>query len=105
MNTNSENNSLFRQPSTWMPLAMSLAALAMILGYVAIFGITNGTGGGDEGAPARIFQLIMLAQLPIAAYFAFKWLPKRPKQSLLVLALQAVAWIVPIATIIWLEGL
>ena len=105
MQTNSENNSLFRQPSAWMPLAMSLAALAMILGYVAMFGIANGTSGGDEGAPARIFQLIMVAQWPIAAYFAFQWLPRRPKQALLVLALQAVAWIVPIATIIWLESL
>ena len=105
MNTNSENNSLFKQPSAWIPLAMSLVALTMILGYVAMFGITNRTGGGDEGAPARIFQLIMLAQLPIAGYFAIKWLPKQPKQSLIVLALQAVAWIIPIATIMWLESL
>ena len=105
MNTNSENNSLFKQPSAWIPLAMSLVALTMILGYVAMFGITNGTGGGDEGTPARIFQLIMLAQLPIAGYFAIKWLPKQPKQSLIVLALQAVAWIIPIATIMWLESL
>jgi hypothetical protein len=47
----------------------------------------------------------MVAQLPIAGYFAIKWLPKRPIQSLIVLALQAVAWIIPIATIIWLESL
>ena len=102
MNTNSENNSLFKQPSAWIPLAMSLVALAMILGYVAIFGIVQNE---DEGTPARIFQLIMLAQLPIAGYFAIKWLPKQPKQSLMVLALQAVAWLVPIATIMWLESL
>ena len=29
--TNSENNSLFKQPSAWLPLLMSFAALAMIL--------------------------------------------------------------------------
>ena len=104
MNANSENNSLFKQPSAWIPLAMSLVALTMILGYVAINGFAS-SGNGDEGTPARIFQLIMLAQLPIAGYFAITWLPKRPKQSLIVLTLQAVAWIIPIATIMWLESL
>lgn len=102
MNTNSENSSLFKQPSAWMPLVMSLAALAMILGYVAIFGVVRNQ---DEGTPARLFQLIMVAQLPIAAYFAFKWLPKRPTQALIVLALQALGWIIPIITITWFEGL
>jgi hypothetical protein len=94
-----------KQPSAWIPIAISLAALALLVGYVAIFGITNETNDADEGAPARIFQLLMVLQLPIIAYFAIKWLPKRPKQSLLILALQAVAWIAPIATVIWLESL
>jgi len=80
---------------------MSFAALAFILGYVAIFGIVQHT---DEGTPAHIFQLIMVAQLPIIGYFAIKWLPKRPKQSLLILGLQAITWLVPIFTIIWLES-
>lgn len=102
MKKNSEDNSLLREPSAWIPFMMSLAALAMILGYVAIFGIVHQT---DEGTPAHLFQLIMLAQLPIAAYFAFKWLPKRPGPALLVLALQAVGWIIPIAAVIWFEGL
>ena len=99
---NFENDSLLRQPSAWMPLVMSLVALTMILSYVAMFGIVHHE---DEGAPAHIFQLIMLAQLPLAAYFAFKWLPKRPKQTLFVLALQAVAWIIPLVTVIWFESL
>ncbi len=102
MKNSSETNSLFKQPSAWIPFAMSFAALALILGYVAIFGIVR---HADEGGPAHIFQLIMVAQLPVAAYFALKWLPRRPKQALLVLALQAVAWIVPIAAVLWFEGL
>jgi hypothetical protein len=81
---------------------MSLAALTMILGYVAIFGIVHHE---DEGTPAHIFQLLMLMQLPVIAYFALKWLPKRPKQSLLVLALQVAAWIIPIVAVIWFESL
>lgn len=101
MSKNFDNNSLFKQPSAWLPLAMSLGAMLLIVGYVVTFGITHET---DEGAAARIFQLLMIVQLPIVAYFAFRWLPKRPKQSLLVLALQAVAWIIPIATILWLES-
>jgi len=104
MKNDSGNNLLLKQPSAWIPLIMSFAALAMILSYVAINGFAS-SGNGDEGAPARIFQLIMLAQLPIAGYFALKWLPKEPKQSLMVLALQAVAWVIPIITIIYLESL
>jgi hypothetical protein len=102
MSNTSENNSLFKQSSAWIPLVMSLAALTMILGYVAFFGIVHNQ---DEGTPARIFQLIMVAQLPVAAYFAFKWLPKRPAQALVVLTLQAVGWIIPIITVMWFESL
>ena len=97
-----QKNSLLKQPSAWIPVAMSFAALVMLLGYVAIFGIVQHE---DEGAPAHIFQLIMVTQLPIIAYFGIKWLPKRPKQSLLVLVLQAIAWIIPIVTVIWFESL
>ena len=93
---------MIKSPGAWIPIAMSLAALAMILGYVAIFGIAQNE---EEGAPARIFQLIMLAQLPIAGYFAIQWLSRRPMQTLVILTLQAIAWIIPIATVIWLESL
>jgi len=102
MNNPSENNPLFKQPSAWIPLVMSLAALTLILGYVAVFGIVHNQ---EEGIPARLFQLIMVAQLPVAAYFAFKWLPKRPTQARVVLALQAVGWIIPILTVLWFESL
>jgi hypothetical protein len=93
---------LLKQPSAWIPIMISFLALTMIIIYVAAFGIVQQE---DEGTPAHIFQLLMLMQLPIGAYFALKWLPKRPMQTLIVLALQAVAWIIPIATIIWLESL
>ena len=102
MNKNSENNLLLREPGAWIPLVMSLAALLFVLGYAAIIGIAR---QADEGTPAHIFQLVMLAQLPIAGYFGLKWLPKRPLPALLVLALQAVAWLVPIITVMWLESL
>lgn len=81
---------------------MSVAALALLLGYVGVFGIVHHE---DEGTPAHIFQLIMVAQLPIVASFGIKWLLKRPGQTLLVLALQAIAWITPILAVNWFESL
>ena len=105
MKKDPDANLLLKQPSAWLPFVMSFAALAFLLGYVAIFGISNGTDRGDEGAAARIFQLIMAAQLPIVGTFAIKWLPRRPRQSLIVLALQAAAWLIPILTVMWLESL
>jgi hypothetical protein len=102
MNTSSGTESLFKQPSSWIPVVMSFAALVIVLVYAAISGNIHHQ---DEGLPAHIFQLIMVAQLPIVAYFTFKWLPKRPAQALVVLLLQAVAWIIPVVTIIWFESL
>ena len=102
MNSISENSSLLKKPSAWIPLLMSFAALAMIVIYVTLVGVTHSE---DEGLAAHLFQIIMIAQLPVAGYFAIKWLPRQPKQSLMVLVLQAVAWIIPIVTIIWLESL
>ena len=80
---------------------MSLAALTFLIVYAAIFG----TGyHADERWPARVFQLVMLAELPIAAFFALKWVPKQPRQSMIVLTVQAIAWIIPIATVLLLES-
>lgn len=41
MKKNLENYSLIKQPSAWIPIVISLAALAFLVGYVAIFGITH----------------------------------------------------------------
>ncbi len=92
---------LLKQPSAWIPVVMSFTSLVAILGHVAINGISN---QGDEGAPARLFQLSLLVQVVIIGYFAIKWLPKNPKQSILILALQVVAALLPIALIIFLES-
>ena len=96
------DNSLLKQPGAWIPFVMSFASMMWLLGYVGYFGMSHQeiVHHEEEGAPARIFQLIMIAQLPIIAAFAVKSLPKRPRQSLLVLALQAVAWIIPIVAVI-----
>jgi len=76
---------LIRNPSAFLPVIMSFAALATVLIYVALNGVAR---QADEGAAAHIWQILMAAQLPIIAFFAIKWLPRAPRQALLVLALQ-----------------
>jgi glucan phosphoethanolaminetransferase (alkaline phosphatase superfamily) len=85
-----------KQPSAWLPLALSLAALALVLGHAAMFGVVH---EADEGTAAHVFQLLMVAQVPIVIYFALKWLPRLPRATLLVLALQAGAALAAIAAV------
>jgi hypothetical protein len=93
------NVSLIKQPSAMLPMAMSLAALALVLGHAAIHGVVH---EADEGAAAHIFQLLMAAQVPFVAYFALKWLPRVPGTTLGVLALQAGAALAAFAAVYWL---
>lgn len=95
---------LLRKPSAWLPLALSLFALLFILAYVAMFGVQAPAAGQDEGTPARIFQLLMVVQLPIMLYFGLRWLPQQPKQIALILAAQVAVWFIPIFTILWFES-
>jgi len=41
----------------------------------------------------------MAAQLPVVAYFAIAWLPRIPRQAVMVLALQVAAVIANLATV------
>ena len=65
---------------------MSLVVILTELTFFARFGVVH---EADEGAAAHIFQILMAGQLPILAFFAIKWLPRFPRQALLVMALQA----------------
>jgi len=82
------NASLMKQPSAFLPMAMSLAALALVLRHVAIFGVVR---EADEGTAAHLWQLLMAGQVPVVAYFALKWLPRARGKALRVLTLQFVA--------------
>ena len=81
-------SALLRQPTAFLPIAMSLAALSLVVFHVARFGIAR---QADEGASAHLWQLLMAGQLPIIAAFAIRWLPRSPRQALFVLAIQFVA--------------
>jgi hypothetical protein len=95
------SGSPMQQPSAWIPIAMSLAALAMTLSYVAIVGVAA-AHQPDEGAVAHMFQVLMAGQMPFIAFFAVKWLLRAPRQALQVLALQAGAALAALAPVYWL---
>jgi hypothetical protein len=71
-----------------MPLGEQVAVVA---------GATRGAGRGI----AR-WQLSMAGQLPLLLFFAIKWLPRAPKQTLYVLALQAGAVLAAMAPVYFL---
>lgn len=97
---------IMKKPSAFLPLAMSLTALAM-LGSAYIFALSTGHGGlvrqPDEGAIAHLWQLLMAGQMPVLVFFAIKWLPRAPRQTLYVLALQAGAALASMAPVFLLN--
>ena len=94
------NWSTVKLPSAVVPLAMSCAALAIVLGHIAVSGVAR---QADEGAAAHLWQLLMAGQLPVVAFFAVKWLPRSPRPALLVLALQAGAALAALAPVFLLN--
>ncbi|MBZ5499628.1 MAG: hypothetical protein LAP85_24785 [Acidobacteriia bacterium] len=89
---------MIRQPSAFLPAAMSFVALAMVLGHIVMFGVVR---EADEGAAAHIFQLLMVGEVPIVAFFAIKWLPRFPRQALQILAVQAGAALAALAPVFY----
>ena len=89
-----------KQPSALLPIAMSVAALTLVLGDVAIFGVVH---EADEGTAAHLWQLLMAGQVPVVAYFALKWLPRAPGHALRMLALQAVSALAACAPVYWFK--
>ena len=91
---------LLRKPSAFAPIAMSLAALALMILHIVLHGTAR---QADEGATSHLWQLLMAAQAPIIAFFAIRWLPQSSKYALAVLALQGVAAIAALAPVYFLH--
>jgi hypothetical protein len=79
-------STLMKQRSAFLPVAMSLAALATVVVYLAMFGVVREP---DEGTAAHM----------IVAFFAIKWLPQNPRQALVILALQVCAALAALAPV------
>jgi hypothetical protein len=91
---------LLKRPSALVPVAMSVAALAVAMGYAAMFGTAR---QADEGTAAHIWQLLMAGQIPVMAFFAIKWLPIDPRQGLMVLAIQVGAALAAMFPVWWFQ--
>jgi hypothetical protein len=87
---------LARKPSALVPLAMSTAALLLVIGVVSSYGIVRDP---DEGTAAHVWQLLMLGQFPFLAWFAIKWLPRERKAAPIVLALLLLTAVVAAAPV------
>lgn len=87
---------MLKHPSAFLPVAMSLGALAAVLVFVALHGTAPQT---DEGAAAHIWQLLMAAQAPVVLFFAIKWVPQSPRQAVPILALQVIAALAAMAPV------
>ncbi len=97
---------IVKQPSAFIPMTMSLTALALLGGAYA-FSVATGHGGlvrePDEGSIAHLWQLLMAGQMPLSLFFAIKWFPRAPRQALYVLGLQAGAALAAMAPVYFLN--
>ena len=88
--------SMFKIPSAWVPLAMSVAALAVVAGHAVVSGVAPET---DEGAAAHAWQLLIAGQMPVIGWFLLRWLPKGRAAAATVLAAQVFALVVAVAPV------
>ncbi|MFZ1220202.1 MAG: hypothetical protein WAO00_12980 [Chthoniobacterales bacterium] len=101
MNTDINLPNTLKRPSAFLPIAMSLLAIGVVLTHLAFVGAAPQQ---DEGTAAHLWQLLMAGQLPVILFFAIRWLPKAPRCALSVLALQgaaAVAALAPVFLLRW----
>ena len=92
---------LMRHPAGYLPVAMSLGALAMIVWFIAVHGVVHQP---DEGAQAHLWQLLVAGQVPLIAYFAYMWPPTARRPALTLLALQAAAIMLLAVAPLWALG-
>lgn len=91
---------MLKHPSAFLPVAMSLGALAAVLLHLAAHGSAP---QADEGAAAHVWQLLMAAQVPFVLFFAVKWLRQSPRQALPVVAVQVAAALAAMAPVFLLR--
>ena len=94
------NAGMLKHPSAYVPPALSLAALIVVLVHVAVYGAAR---EADEGAAAHLWQLLMMAQVPFIGFFLIKWLRQAPRAAWPILALQVSAALAALAPVYFLH--
>lgn len=92
---------LVRRPSGYLPMLMSIAAFALVIITVSTIGATREP---DEGSAAHFFQLLLAGQVPVVAFFAWRWLRHDWRATLGILIMQAAAIGLALAPV-WYFGL
>ncbi len=101
MNTETGLAETFKRPSAFLPIVMSLVAIAILVVHLAIPGPAPQS---DEGPAAHLWQLLMAGQVPIVAFFLIRWVTKAPRSVLTIFALQisvALAALAPVYLLKW----
>jgi hypothetical protein len=80
--------SLIKQPSAWIPIVLSLITLATMLTYLVVS--APPIHQTDEGTAAHLFQIWLVLEVVLIGFFTIKWLPRNPKDTLFILAIQIV---------------
>ncbi len=89
--------SALSRPGAWLPIAISLSVLGIMLMSFAIIGVPHREP--DEGTAAHLFQLWLVLEAVMIASFAVRWLPKDPGWALKIVVLQAVALVAAMAPV------
>jgi len=82
-------NSLLKHPSAWIPIAVPLIIVAIWIVSISMFGPP--VRQPDEETAAHLFQIWFVLEVLAVAFFSIKWLSRRPRQALSILALQIIA--------------
>ncbi|HEY4228243.1 MAG TPA: hypothetical protein VGM49_07875 [Candidatus Limnocylindrales bacterium] len=91
---------IIRKPSAFVPIVMSSIAILLVVTQVVAVGIAP---QADEGTAAHIWQLLMVIQLPVIAYFGVRYVPIAPEEGSMVLATQ-IAFALAAAAPVFLLG-
>lgn len=92
---------LVKKASALIPVVMSLMAMVLVAIQVLLHGWRPEP---DEGAIAHLYQLLVIGQIPVIAFFGIRWLWQAPLQGLCVLVPQGIALaaaVVPVYAMGW----
>jgi hypothetical protein len=85
-----------RNPSAFLPIAMSLVAFSMVGFFLALHGPAP---QADVGTAAHVWQLMMAGQLPIIFVFVATRVTTAPRAALPILGIQFLAALVAAAPV------